>query len=271
MQPYSLGLDIGETSIGWAIAELDSNGDPTNLLDLGVRHFPLALQDPKSSKTHAQVKRSKRQFRKTLNRRKLRKKDLLSRLVDFGLAPAEERDRRSWLTTPREEPFQPYRLRAEALEKQMEKLDIGRAIYHLAQRRGYAEDLFDSEGAKPRTESSASDDHVDFQKKRENADAAVRVDGTIGRFGYKILSNASKNGRQRLRGTIIPTRVQLENEVRAIWKKQADFCPDVYTRDRLETIVDLITKQRSYKVTDERFEQIKKTSTSKREACAVAR
>jgi hypothetical protein len=42
-----LGLDLGTSSVGWALFEADDNGLPINLIDLGVRHFEEVVE-PKS-------------------------------------------------------------------------------------------------------------------------------------------------------------------------------------------------------------------------------
>lgn len=34
---YILGLDIGIASVGWAMVEIDEEGNPIRLIDLGVR------------------------------------------------------------------------------------------------------------------------------------------------------------------------------------------------------------------------------------------
>ena len=39
---YILGLDIGITSIGWAVIESDQDGAPFKIADLGVRIFKAA-------------------------------------------------------------------------------------------------------------------------------------------------------------------------------------------------------------------------------------
>lgn len=36
---YRLGLDLGTNSIGWCIVDLDENGAPCGIRDMGVRIF----------------------------------------------------------------------------------------------------------------------------------------------------------------------------------------------------------------------------------------
>lgn len=36
---YKLGLDLGSTSLGWAVVELDDDENITNLVDMGVSSY----------------------------------------------------------------------------------------------------------------------------------------------------------------------------------------------------------------------------------------
>ena len=47
MGTYRLGLDLGTNSIGWAVLQLGSEGDPEKILASGVRIFTDG-RDPKS-------------------------------------------------------------------------------------------------------------------------------------------------------------------------------------------------------------------------------
>ena len=44
MARYVLGLDMGETSIGWAMVGLSETGEPIKAMDAGVRVFPAGAQ-----------------------------------------------------------------------------------------------------------------------------------------------------------------------------------------------------------------------------------
>ena len=41
---YTLGLDIGIASVGWAVLSNDAKGEPCHIEDLGVRIFEAAEQ-----------------------------------------------------------------------------------------------------------------------------------------------------------------------------------------------------------------------------------
>ena len=46
---YRLGIDLGSTSIGWAIAQIDEHKNPIAMVDMGVRIFPDGREDKSKS------------------------------------------------------------------------------------------------------------------------------------------------------------------------------------------------------------------------------
>lgn len=127
-----LGLDIGTTSIGWALCPehydpLDENID----IPCGVRIFPEGVNREKNKITEIsknQTRREKRLARRQLARRVQRREFLKSELVRFGFLP-ENGD--EWLR------FDPFELRKRALDCKLEKHELGRIFTHLNKRRGF--------------------------------------------------------------------------------------------------------------------------------------
>lgn len=66
---YSLGLDIGTTSIGWAVI----NEDKQRIEDLGVRIFECP-ENPRNGESLAKPRRDARSTRRRLKRRRERLK-----------------------------------------------------------------------------------------------------------------------------------------------------------------------------------------------------
>ena len=64
---YSLGLDIGTTSVGWAVV----NEDKQRIEDLGVRIFERP-ENPKNGESLAKPRREARSARRRLKRRRQR-------------------------------------------------------------------------------------------------------------------------------------------------------------------------------------------------------
>ena len=60
-----------------------------------------------------------------------RRAELMLALVEFGLMPKDEKERKEV------QRLDPYRLRAQALDRPLEPFELGRALFHLDQRRGF--------------------------------------------------------------------------------------------------------------------------------------
>ncbi|MBK9187564.1 MAG: type II CRISPR RNA-guided endonuclease Cas9 [Phycisphaerales bacterium] len=157
---YGLGLDQGVASIGWAVLRLDDTGTPMMIERLGTHLFEAGTEgdiEGGRDESRAAPRRMARQLRKQYRRRVLRKIRLLRWLQELGLLPAgdistaEGRDalikgldeelRKKWeagnTVDHRTRQLLPYRLRAAGLTDRLEPFELGRALYHLAQRRGY--------------------------------------------------------------------------------------------------------------------------------------
>jgi len=141
---YILGLDLGPNSVGWALirATHEVGGfEPAGLLDtsasghpsLGVRIFEAGLQNFDTAKEASlcEQRRKARSMRRTLQRRAARKESVRELLKAQDLLPQEQDEFERVMA------LNPYELRAAALDRELEPFEFGRAIYHLAQRRGF--------------------------------------------------------------------------------------------------------------------------------------
>lgn len=127
---YRLGLDLGTNSIGWAAIQLDDQNEPSGLLDMGVRIFPDG-RDEQSKQSNAVDRRLARGQRRRRDRYLNRRSRLMRMLVECGLMPADKVERKDL------EHLNPYELRARALIKPLCPFELGRALFHLNQRRGF--------------------------------------------------------------------------------------------------------------------------------------
>ena len=131
---YSLGLDIGTTSIGWAVVDLDKE----RIHDVGVRIFEKP-EDPQSGKSLAEPRRTARSARRRLKRRRQR----LSTLKSFFLSNdlLSEEDIQNILNPSKSNDYKktndPYRLREKGLNEKLTSSELFIALYHIAKRRGY--------------------------------------------------------------------------------------------------------------------------------------
>lgn len=151
-QKYILGIDLGTSSVGWAVIKADENGNPNGILDLGVRSFRAGKEgDIERGKDELRnlKRRQARLARRQIKRRRRRKMKLFMHLQKSGLLPAGDKTEVIYtidneIRKKYEERYGKdanykhlYLLRANALDEKLPPYWFGRAIYHLGQRRGF--------------------------------------------------------------------------------------------------------------------------------------
>ena len=127
---FRLGIDLGTNSLGWCLVELDSKGRPCGIRGSGVRIFSDG-RTPKTGTSLAVERRLARGARRRRDRFLGRKGGLMQLLIRLGLMPQDRTERKQL------ESKNPYRLRAEALDRKLNPYELGRALFHLNQRRGF--------------------------------------------------------------------------------------------------------------------------------------
>ena len=153
-----LGLDLGTNSIGWAIVNRTADG--TELLEHNVHIFKEGVNRVKGNEEPIVKQRTEaRASRRHYFRRRLRKISLLEILIDQKWCPylepaalSEWRKRKlfpldkdfiAWLRTDDVEGKNPYNDRHRCLNETLnlalreDRYCLGRALYHLNQRRGF--------------------------------------------------------------------------------------------------------------------------------------
>lgn len=254
---YRLGLDLGSNSIGWCAVKLDAARagnrapdifTPAGILDAGVRLLTTseeAGRDPKSKASLAANRREARAARRRRDRFLRRQSRLMRTLIEFGLMP-EDRDARKQL-----ERLDPYWLRAAALDQRLEPYELGRALFHLNQRRGFKSNRI----------ADAEDDEKSAMKQGAKAlKAALNESGcrTLGELLARRHAR-DKTGRRRKdeTGFVEPRSVRFRPTGRGA-KNLYEFYP---TRDMLEAELDAIwASQRQYhsQLTDDLFKKLKR-------------
>ena len=166
MKQRILGLDTGTNSLGWAIVDrYDDNH--YELVKKGVLIFQEGVKVEKGIESSKAAERtSHRALRRQYFRRRLRKIEVLKVLVKHNLCPAlTDEDLKLWHTrkiypakpefmewqrTSDEEDKNPYHCRYICtsqtldLNKQEDRYILGRAMYNLAQRRGFLSNRLDN-------------------------------------------------------------------------------------------------------------------------------
>lgn len=133
---YKLGLDLGSTSLGWAVLELDEQDNIIGLRDIGVRIFPDGRDEQKHTPINVE-RRNARTMRRRGDRVKIRKKRTLQLIKKYGL---------DFDISKNPELQDPYKLRADALTKKLTNPELGRVMFHLALRRGFKSNRKETRG-----------------------------------------------------------------------------------------------------------------------------
>ncbi|NOX73466.1 MAG: hypothetical protein GXP03_07550, partial [Alphaproteobacteria bacterium] len=243
MKTYRFAFDLGTTSVGWSVFELDKRTKkPIALERLGVRIFEDG-RDPKSGDSNAAGRQLPRSLRKGQDRKLKRRRQLLADLEAAGLlAPeAEQRDevfdcrhpKQACIDASPEDCANPYRLRSRAAQEKVSLHELGRALWHISKHRGFKSNR---KADKPEDDGGLID-HASLELRKE-----LRAGGhlTYGAYLWARLQGG-QGVRVRAKGEnadkhydFYPTRDMLLDEFDVIWAEQArHHALDDELRDRL--------------------------------------
>jgi len=236
---YRLSLDLGTNSLGWCVYLLDDADEPTGVLRMGARIFSDG-RSPKNLASLAQDRRAARQARRRRDRVLKRRNRILGGLTRFGLMPANIDERRK-LTE-----MDPYELRARALDEKLAPHEIGRALYHLARKRGFKSSRKDRGDAEKEKEAGQVKQAIKALREKVTS-AGCR---TVGE--YLAREHRERNpvrARRRSDGQYVLylQRDMVREEFEAIWAAQAVHRPEVLTREAHDYLLDALLFQRPLK------------------------
>ena len=237
---YRLGLDIGTQSIGWAIVALDDAEPPKpkSLARIGSRIFPDG-RDPQSGESLAVNRREPRSQRRRRDRFLRRQKAFLDHLIRYGLLPEDEQARKDL------QPLDPYALRVKGLDNALTPHELGRALFHLNQRRGFKSNR--------KTDRKAGESGKIKQASDRFLAEELSQHRTVGEALYHRLQ-AGMGSRARLRGSGVQaaydfyvTREMIAEEFDALWEKQRTYHPRLLNDTARDTLKDILIRQRKLK------------------------
>ena len=234
---YRLGLDMGTNSIGWAVIELDADDKPCGIVNMGVRIFPDGRVPGKSESSNAKTRREARGARRRLARYRKRRQNFMSLLVEYGLMPRDEGDRKAL------DELDPYELRANALDTKLPTHHVGRVLFHLNQHRGFKSnrkaEKRDNDTGPAKSAAEALNESIskgnartlgEFLYERHRVNSPVR---------FRNLSTGNK-----AKYEFYPTRQMILDEFDEIWKAQEQHHADIMTNDARESLRRIISDQR---------------------------
>lgn len=223
-----LGVDTGTNSLGWAIVEKD--GDKYRLVQKGTNIFSEGVKIEKGIESSRAAERTEhRALRRHYWRRKVRKIRLLTILSENHLCPPVSKDClrdwrlgktypqdeffMNWLLTEDKKGVNPYHFRYMCLTQKMNLEDpnqryiLGRAIYHLNQRRGFLSNRKENTKA---SEGDVSKGINSLTQEIENAGCTY-----LGEYFYHLYERGEK-----IRKHYTARKEHYLNEFHAICKKQ---------------------------------------------------
>ena len=174
-----LGLDLGTNSIGWALVNVNDNGNPLSIESMGSRIIPMGSDKIDYEKgatitknADRRVKRSSRRMGKRYKMRRnkllyiLDKLDMLPEQFQFknGFPEANKIQELELLPIPKKtlqlDSLQHYELREKALFQKIELEELGCVLYQYNRLRGYAGGGDDDNEEKGKNNSEEDQDEI---------------------------------------------------------------------------------------------------------------
>ena len=215
-----LGLDLGTTSIGWAIVNESTNPEKrSEIIKLGVRVNPLTTDEKDNFSKGADITTNadrtlKRSMRRNLQRYKLRREQLIELLKQQGWI----NDATILAESGNYSTFETWHLRAKAADESISLEEFARVLLMINKKRGYKS----SRKAKSTDEGELIDGMEIAKRLYEN-------DLTPGELSYTLLLEGKKT---------LPDyyRSDLRAELKNVWNKQREFYPELLTDELLSSI-----------------------------------
>ena len=248
-----LGLDLGTTSIGWALVEEDQSKEErkSKIVKLGVRiiqYDTFNKVDKKSRKITPSKnpiddfasgkglspnaeRTQQRGARRNLQHYKQRRKNLIEILIKNSLITKET----PLTETGKNTTYQTLFLRAKAAKKQIKLEEFARVLLAINKKRGYKS----NRKAKGQDEGQAIDGMSVAKELYEN-------NLTIGQYVYQLLQKGKK---------YIPDfyRSDLQGEFDKVWNFQKQFYAEILTDELKEKLKDK-NKGQTWKICEKPFD-----------------
>lgn len=245
---YRLALDLGSTSLGWAMLRLNAHNEPCAVIKAGVRIFSDG-RNPKDGSSLAVSRREARAMRRRRDRLLKRKARMMKTLVAHGFFPQDEPARKAL------ERLEPLALRAKGLNQALQPAEFARALFHINQRRGFKSN---------RKTDKKENDSSALKKAIGQLREAMQATGcrTVGEWlfarlqkGLPIRARYRENritrddGKTKVEKSydLYIDRAMIEAEFDALWAKQAELNPIQFHETARAELKDCLLHQRPLK------------------------
>lgn len=233
---YRLGLDLGANSMGWCVYRLDDQDEIEGIVRLGSRIFSDG-RDPKTLASLAADRRLARQMRRRRDRVLKRRQRLIQGLIRFGLMPTDDAPRKALQVSD------PYVLRAKGLAEPLTLHEFGRALYHLARKRGFRSSRKDGGSADAEKETGKVKEAI----KRLREQIGQSGCRTVGEYLAKqhverkwVRARRSADGQY----VLYLQRDMVAEEFDILWESQRRHHPDVLSDEARDYLRETMLFQR---------------------------
>ena len=245
---YRLALDLGSTSMGWAMVRLNAQNETCAVIKAGVRIFSDG-RNPKDGSSLAVSRREARAMRRRRDRLLKRKNRMMATLLRHGFFPQDKVARKALEKTD------PFALRAKGLDEALKPEEFARALFHINQRRG-----FKSNRKTDKKENDSGALKTAIGHLRE----AMQISGcrTVGewlharhqkglsvRARYRENRSIQDNGKTKIEKSydLYIDRAMIEAEFDALWLKQGELNPALFHQTARDELKDCLLHQRPLK------------------------
>lgn len=233
---YRLGLDIGTTSVGAAILNIDHYGEPNRIIDMHVRTFE-AAENPNDGSSLAAPRREARGARRRNRRHKHRLDRIKALIQSEGIYTKEKLD--SLYHAKGNILMDIYQIRYESLERKLNNEELTRLLIHFAQRRGFKSNRKnEKKGSDEGKLLAATADNEKYLKEKGHR--------TVGEMLWKDerFAENKRNKGGDYSNTFL--RSQLREEIGIIFEKQKAF-GSLYVTDAFsEKYLKILFSQRAF-------------------------
>lgn len=245
---YRLALDLGTTSLGWAMIRLDQHDQPCAIIKAGVRIFNDG-RNPKDGTSLAVTRRAARAMRRRRDRLLKRKSRLTETLIALGFFPANLEERKALQLV------NPYALRAKGLDQALLPAEFARALFHINQRRGFKSNRKTDQAE---TDSGALKSAISALRKqlietncRTVGEYLFQRDqaGLTVRARYREQRIARVDGKTRIEKSydLYIDRAMIEAEFDCLWHAQSSFNSTLFTENARLQLKHCLLHQRPLK------------------------
>lgn len=228
--------------------DADNPPAPVAMIKAGVRIFSDG-RNPKDGSSLAVTRRDARSMRRRRDRLLKRKARMIRSLIEHGFFPADETKRKALVTA------NPYALRARGLDEALKPEEFARALFHINQRRGFKSnrktDKKDNDSGALKIAINKLREAITQQNCRTvgewlNKRAAV---GGLVRARYRQEKVVKDDGKTKINKSydLYIDRAMISDEFDAMWRKQSELKPALFTEAARADLKDVLLHQRPLK------------------------